>query len=410
MEHTDERQSPERTLEAAQRTLAERFGGPVSLSQESVLQSSGRSRVLRCRVVGGPTDLPASLIIKHVQGDAERAYDPEDAPPFSPAWRFFNDWTGAAFLSAVTGDPPVCPRFYGGDRAEGFILLEDLGEGESLADLLLGTDLARAERALVAFAATLGRMHAATIGREAEYRRLRDALVAPSPGAPGGVAFPRFREGCEAIGLPLSSGFETAVAAVTESMRQPGPFSAYTHGDACPDNTGCADGQLRLLDFEFGAFRHALRDGVYGRILFPTCWCANRLPSEIAQRMEAVYRSELVKGCPEAGDDTLFYRAVAEACAHWALETAQWHLLEALKEKGEWGIATMRQRLLVRFDLLAVLTEELGYLEALGATARAIAARLRALWPPGADQMPIYPAFRTALRSSPSINQPLTDY
>jgi hypothetical protein len=394
MEHTDEQQPPDRTLEAAQRTLSERFGGPVSLSQESVLQGSDRSRVLRCRVVGGPTELPASLILKHVRGDAECAYDPEDAPPFSPAWRLVNDWAGAEFLSAVSGDPPVCPRFYGGDRAEGFILLEDLGDEESLADLLLGADPVRAERALMAFAATLGRMHAATAGREAEHRLLRDALVAPAPGAPGGLAYPRFREGCEAIGFPLSSGFETAVAVVTASMRQPGPFSAYTHGDPCPDNTRCADGQLRLLDFEFGAFRHALRDGVYGRILFPTCWCVSRLPPEIAPRMEAVYRSELVKGCPEAGDDTVFYQAVVEACAHWALETAQWHLPEALQEEGQWGAATTRQRLLVRFDLLAALTEELGYLEALGATARAIAARLRALWPAEADRMPIYPAFR----------------
>jgi hypothetical protein len=396
MEHADEQPSVERVLEAAQKALSERFGGLVALSQAAVLQSSGRSRVLRCRVEGEPSDLPASLILKQALGDAERAYDPEDAPPFSPAWRFFNDWTGAEFLSAVSapGAPPVCPRFYGGDRAAGFVLLEDLGEGESLADLLQGADPVRAEQALLAFATTLGRMHAATIGREAEYLRRRRALGAPEEAAPEGAAYPRFREGCEAIGFLLSPEVEAEVAAVTAAMRQPGPFRAYTHGDPCPDNTRCADGQLRLLDFEFGAFRHALRDGVYGRILFPTCWCVSRLPPEIAPRMEARYRSELVKGCPEAGDDARFYRAVVEACAHWALETAHWHLPEALKEEGKWGLATPRQRLLVRFDLLAGLTEEFGCREPLGAAARAIAARLRALWPPEADAMPVYPAFR----------------
>lgn len=395
MENTDAQPSSERTRAAAQRVLAARYGGPVALGPEQVLQSSGRSRVWRLPVAAAPAGLPTSLILKQVQGDEQRGYDPDDATPFSPAWRFFNDWTGAELLTAVAADPPLGPRFYGGDRAEGFVLLEDLGEGESLADLLLGGDAARAEQALLQFARTLGRMHAATVGREEEYRRLRETLIPPAPEAPAaGVPFSRFREGCAAIDVALSAEVEAAIARVTAAMRQPGPFRAYTHGDCCPDNTRCEEGSVRLLDFEFGAFRHALRDGVYARILFPTCWCVSRLPPEIAPRMEAVYRAELVQGCPAAGDDTVFYRAVVEACAQWALETAQWHLIGALKEDGKWGRATTRQRLLVRFDRFADLTEEMGHLEALGATARAITARLRALWPPEADQMPLYPAFR----------------
>jgi hypothetical protein len=394
----DETPAPERTLAAAQKSLAERFGGPVTLSQATVLQSSGRSLVWRCQVDEGPAGLPDTLILKQVRGDAERAYDPDDAPPFSPAWRFFNDWTGAELLTVLTAQdaarPPVGPRFYGGDRAAGLIVLEDLGEGESLADLVQGNDPARAEQALMAFAAAVGRMHAATIGRETEYRRLQDALGAPAPEPPDGPGYPRFREACETLDFRLSSEFEAEIATVTASMREPGPFLAYTHGDPCPDNTRCSGDSLRLLDFEFGAFRHALRDGVYGRILFPTCWCVNRLPLAIAPRMEAVYRAELVKGCPEAGDDTRFSRVVVEACAHWALETAQWHLPEALKEDGQWGLATVRQRLLVRFDQAAALTEELGHLEALGAALHALAARLRMLWPAEADAMPLYPAFR----------------
>jgi hypothetical protein len=83
-----------------------------------------------------------------------------------------------------------------------------------------------------------------------------------------------------------------------------------------------------------------------------------------------------------------------EAVAHWTVETTGWRLTAALKEDSTWGIATIRQRLLVRLDNLAGLTEEYGHLEALGAAAHEIAARLRALWPPEANQMPLYPAFR----------------
>ena len=390
----------ESLLAAVEQALIVTFGGPVQLDREQVLRGSDRSRVFRCRILEGPVGIPTSVIVKHVQGDAEHPYTSDDAPPFSPAWRFFNDWTGAQFLSAVSAPgaslPPVCPRFYGGDRAKGFILLEDFGEGETLADLLQGDDPARAEEGLLALAATLGRMHATTVGRAAEYRRLREALegrFAEEP-APSGPTYPKLREGCAAIDVALSSSSEAALEQVAASMRDPGPFLAYTHGDPCPGNDRCAGGSLRLFDFEFGAFRHALHDGVYGRVPFPTCWCVNRLPEEIPPRMEAVYRAELVKGCPEAADDTLFHGAVVEAAAHWILDTTGWHLSNALKEDSEWGIATVRQRLLLRLDNLAALTEEFGHLESLAPTARDIAARLRALWPPEADQMPLYPAFR----------------
>jgi hypothetical protein len=396
MEAANERQSAERLAAAVEETLAEAWGGRVSLDREVVLRGSDRSRVLRFRVREGPAAAPASVIIKHVQGDENERYDPDNAPPFTPAWRFFNDWTGAQFLSAVADDPLLCPRFYGGDRGNGFVALEDLGEGDSLAEVLLGDDPARAEQALLALAATLGRMHAATIGREAEYQRLQDALGARSPGNPGQSSSPynSFREGCGALGIALTPGVAAALEAVAAAMREPGPFLAYTHGDPCPDNNRYADGRLRLFDFEYGAFRHALRDGVYGRVPFPTCWCVNRLPPDVPPRMEAAYRQELVKGCPEARDNDCFHRAVVEASAHWTFDTIGWHLSHALEQDREWGIATTRQRVLVRLDNLAALTGQLGHLEELGETAQEIAARLRALWPSEADAMPLYPAFR----------------
>ena len=396
MQPGDETQHLQPLIAAAEKTLGEVFGSTVQLGQSEVLGGSERSTVLRSRVFEGPAGTPASVIIKNALGDADHPYDPEAAPPFSSAWRLFNDWTGAQFLNDVSAAPPVAPQFYGGDRARGFIILEDLGEGESLADILLGGDPLYAEQALLSFAATLGRMHAATIGREADYRRLRNCVVTDSPASStqDNPAYPRFCEACDILGIALPTDFRAALEVVCASMREPGPFLAYTHGDACPDNNRYSHGSLCLLDFEFGGFRHALRDGVYGRVPFPTCWCVNRLPADIPPRMEAAYRTELVRGCPEAGDDVIFRKAVVEASAHWVLETTGRHLQDALEEDRDWGIASLRQRVLLRLDRLAALTDEMGYLQPLGAAAREIAVRLRVLWPSEADQIPLYPAFR----------------
>jgi hypothetical protein len=91
--------------------------------------------------------------------------------------------------------------------------------------------------------------------------------------------------------------------------------------------------ELRLIDFEFGRLGHALMDGTYGRMIFPSCWCANRLPSRLVSKMEAVYRTELVKGCPEAQEDRIFERALVSVCGFW-LFTEPLPLYPAFRERS----------------------------------------------------------------------------
>jgi len=55
--------------------------------------------------------------------------------------------------------------------------------------------------------------------------------------------------------------------------------------------------------------------------------------------------------------------------------------------------ATSRQRYLLRSQIVAQTTEEIGHMEAIGATIGAMAAKMRVLWPDAAD-VAAYPAFR----------------
>jgi hypothetical protein len=111
--------------------------------------------------------------------------------------------------------------------------------------------------------------------------------------------------------------------------------------------------------------------------------------------MEAAYRAELIKGCPEAPevvDDERFCLAVVEACAACVING---HNALTLLEDHRWGISTTRQRALLRFDIFSKMTEEYGHLKSVGETVLMIANKLRAQWPAEADAMPYYPAFHT---------------
>jgi hypothetical protein len=381
-------------IEVLEKLLSQRFEGKVRLDHAGALRSSGRSKVNRFHMIEGPPDAPNSVIVKEAVAIGGEAYDP--ALPGGPAWRLFNEWAGLQFLTETCGAASPAPRFYAGDRDRGLLALEDLGGSRRLDHALLGDDPIDAEKMLVAFAATLGRMHAATIGKHAEFERIRDGL-GPRESAQRGDGSDRLatllRNIAQVVGVEPALGIDEELRMVTKNLTEPAPFFAYLHRDPCPDNCLIVDDGLKLIDYEFGGYGHALKDGIYGRIHFPTCWCVNKLPERLPLKMENAYRAELIKGCPEAADDGRFYRAVVEACAACLINAH--HALTLLGD-NQWGISTMRQRALLRFDIFWEMSEEYGHLKSVGATVGAVAKKLRDQWPVEAEAMPYYPAFRTS--------------
>jgi Phosphotransferase enzyme family len=379
-------------LAAAERLLSKEFGREVRLGDAARLSEDGRRNLLlRSRDLSG--GFPASFIIKKVVVDA---YDPDDTASWDVR-RFFSDWVGAQFLSAIS-DSPHSPRFYGGDYSLGFFILEDLGHHRSLVEPLLEGDAATAEGALIKFSACLGALHAATIGQSATFeglfRAIRPQLGTLAQAATGlDDRVHQLQAGLDGLGVRAEMGLPRELEAMVDAIESPGPFLSYIHGDPCPDNVFWTGEQLRLIDFEFGRFGHALVDGTYGRMLFPTCWCANCLPSALVSKMEAVYRGELVKGCPEAQDDRIFETALARVCGFWLLSTLSRDLTRAVEADRTWGIATLRQRLLARLEAFITTAEACDQLPALRGTASRLLEVLRKAWPE-APPVPLYPAFQ----------------
>lgn len=398
-----------------QGALARALGGQVGIGAiERISDPDRRNQLLRCHLVQAPAGTPVTVMVKRRRpGD----YDPE-AHHTAATRGLYRDWAGLQFLSELGAEIGTeiagSPRFYAGDRAAGLILMEDLGSARRLDDHLLDGTAEEAERGLLMLAAALGRMHAATIGREADYVRIRGALgPGDGPAAREADAADVERAGktlaeqCAALGVTPPAGLSQDVTATAASVAEPGPFLAYTHGDPCPDNSavylasrGHSADAFRLIDFEIGGYRHALRDGVYGRVRFPTCWCVRDIPEPVIKRMEDAYRTELIKGCPAAADDALYARALVLSCAAWILTTLGWSLASAIQADREWGVATERQRILLRLPAFATLARQVGHLEALGETADRLNAALSTRWADNPAPIDLYPAFTRGTRAT----------
>ena len=393
MPESDEKDHSE-TVAIAENVLCKSFEGDVRLKIETKFDTD-QATVLRCRVVESPSCVPQSVIVKKVLTADGTEFQPNSPDEMVP--RFFNDWAGLEFLSEISdGDSPAA-QFYGGDWEKGLMVIEDLGDGRNFHGSLRGESATAATGELIKLARALGKTHALTIRKKAVYDSIRDRLgprdKPPSMTGEWRQLAGKLDEVCERIGVKPHRGTKAEMKAIATFIAAPGPFLAYTHGDPIPMNALPVGDERKLFDFEFGEFRHALRDGIYGRVCFPTWYHINRVPDNVVQEMETAYRAELAKGCPEAADDTLFFRSVVEACAYWAIHS-RLNFIEKVREKDhKWGISTQRQILLLCFDIFGRVSEEFGHLEALGATVRDIAAKLREHWA-GLEEMPYYPAFR----------------
>lgn len=381
-----------RERQDAERVLAAEIGG-VRLGEGTLLEGSDRSRIARFAVLDGPSHLPATVIVKRTLGMGGG----DDLPdrPDSPTVRFFNEWAGLQYLGEIGSDLPLAPRLYAGDRDAGLLVMEDLGAVNGFTDVLLGVDRAAAEAALVAWITTIGRLHGQTLSRTGRFRQIRDSLGSPDPGFGVRWIAPTFHAMLDAVDIRPGKALGVDLAALEAVFLDPGDFSAFIHADPCPDNWAASGETHRLIDFEYSRIGHALLDGSYPRALFPTCWCAGRLPERVARKLEATYRAELAGSCIAARDDRRYAQAVAETCTHWMILLCHWFpMADLLREDREWGLATIRQRLLTRLDAVTVATAEARHLETVGELARALSGELHERWDGETEPMPLYPAFQ----------------
>ena len=304
-------ESIEAVRDVAARVMA-RTMGEVRLGRATLLNGSDRSSVLRVIVEDAPNGAPSSIIVKRAIDLGAEWDDP--SLPDSPTTRFFNEWASLQFLGEIAADHPLAPRLIAADRNAGILVMQDLVPMTVLSATLLGNDPDAAQADLIAYATTVGRLHACTAAHVAEFQHLRNALGPPNPGFGWDWILPTFHGMLDCLGISPVDGIDDDLATLAACMAEPGDFTALFHSDPCPDNWGWTGDRDYLIDFEYSNIGHALTDGVYGRVPFPTCWCIGVLPEHVAQAMERAYRTELGRGCPAARDDQRYARAVAEAC------------------------------------------------------------------------------------------------
>jgi phosphotransferase family enzyme len=375
-------------LARAGEALSKASGDLIKLDDAEILSNDSRRNFIARAVARYGNGRARSFILKATRSPN---YDPAAANVLQVSG-LAKEWVACAFLASRVPGHGHGAALLAGDVANGIMVFEDLGARlASLVDLLLNGTAHEAEHALKLYATALGRLHVDTIGCLEVYHQTFDSIFGPGrPRRPPGW---RLAKEAELVaqrigGTPPVSELDL----LSSRLMDPGPWLALTHGDPCPDNSLLVDERVRLIDYEFARPSHALLDGIYWRMGFPTCWCAGRTPADVAARIDAAYRMELGTSIPLALDDSAYRIELTYMSAVWLFTCLSWRLDDALEHDERWGIWSIRGRLLWYLEAVIEMTDAANLLPGMNRVAQGWLLELRRRWP-DATPLGLYPSF-----------------
>ncbi|PPK63936.1 hypothetical protein V5P93_001854 [Actinokineospora auranticolor] len=376
------------TVVAAESVLSKRFGARIRLAEPEDLGGSERSIVLRVKVAASPFSLPRTLAVKRY---VER-------PDTGSRDSWVREAVSYQLFTALAAEDRMCPELFAHDRGTSLLVLEDLGRAPTLAEKLHGDDARVAEGALLSWARSLGRLHASTAGREADFDALLRRLSPPKSKDPLTVDGPIAVEALPLL-LRTEYGVATSDAALdaaraTLALLDTARHRAFSPSDSCPDNNLITNRGVRFLDFEGGCVRNILFDAAYLTVPFPSCWCAYSLPPGMTDAMLAAWRAEIRVMWPDLDDDEVLLPRLLDAQVFWVwLTTWQYLTVPDVEQLGSGGaVARPHQAdvLVARWAGLAAAARR-AKSAAVAEHAESVVTALTRRF--GERSLPLYPAF-----------------
>ena len=370
---------PEAEQRAAETLLTRTLGEPAVVQAAEPLWDRGhifRLRLGRGGGAGASTASGRTVILKRKRKEW----------PIS-AQLFGDELAALDYLNSMP--VPVAPRLLGADAQAGQLLMEDLGDGATLADSLMAAGPEQVQAELIAYGKALGSLHAWSMGHAGEAAGVR---ARHGPGSAG----PRWRDAVQRGKEPfLTTAATLGVAShgVAEEIDQVHrmivgtSYLGLVHGDPCPDNVRLIDGTCRIVDYEYAGWGPVAYDAGYLLAPFPSCWCFARLPDEVAGPAVAAYRAILETAGIELGPE---WESVTTAVLAAAFLGRGQMFAEALdRDDDDWGTTTMRPRLLAWLRSFTGRAGD-GTLPRLQAAAAAMRDRLAERW--AGARIPDYPS------------------
>ncbi|WP_314859716.1 phosphotransferase [uncultured Corynebacterium sp.] len=237
--------------------LSQRFGGNQVLTEVKVLSGSGNAVVLRARVMPSPFLQQRSVVLKYVPG----------AGDISEQVNLIREIVAYQFTTSLNEDIRPGPVLLAHDVEKKILVITDAGDGDTFAELLMGSTSKHRVELLRSLGRAIGKMHAGTADKEADFRVLLTRMLSKHSHL---RSFNKYREHMltaaitvgerlvAAAGVPVPAAVHEFAA---EAIRRlvSGQHRAFTPFDLAPENIIVSD-RTYFLDYEWAGFRDAAFD------------------------------------------------------------------------------------------------------------------------------------------------------
>lgn len=306
-------------IRAAADILTKRYGGEQQLVDVERLDGSGLADVFRARVVNNPFFQHRSVVVKHSPATGDELADAA----------FLRETVAYQFATSLSEEVRPGPVLLGYDTAQRILIISDLGDGRTLADLLQDADPETHVDILRRLGRALGKMHAGTADDEdafnvlfqrmtrsrknsANLQLLRDRLLSH-----------RIRIGVEFLenaGIDIPGEVRFAATNVrTRPLR--GGMRAFTPFDLTPDNIIQTGSSFYFLDYEWAGFRDVTFDVAFVVARFPVFLAAQPFNAAATEAFVDAWVSEVRGIWPSVKHlDTLQARITAGLIG-WAMSS-----------------------------------------------------------------------------------------
>ncbi|WP_026917827.1 hypothetical protein [Gordonia shandongensis] len=367
-------------LDVAAGVLAKRAGTAVHLDDPEDLGGSGRTAVLRARVIDNPVSLDRTVVVK--------AFDEE-----TPAAQVLREIASYRYATALPTQSRPGPQLLASDLDARVLVLTDLGNGRSMVEVLGSDDPDDVERGVSAWGQALGRMHAATLGGDEDFATLLrisgksvKGSVRKAVAAGGGVrdeaaaAFAAFDDVTRQLGVDLPTDARDLLGEGL-ALFDDGDFRAFSPADVGPENILLNGDGIKFMDYEWGEFRDATLDVAYAQATFPARLSVDVVGHrpELETALSDAWRAEVKPLWPSMTDRGLENR-ILKARTLWVWLSTYW-MIRGDATGHDWALHTTDARVLLsRWADLADAGESVGAADGFVDCADRVREALRVFW------------------------------
>lgn len=305
----------------------------------------------------------------------------------------------------------VTPCLIHFDDDAGLVIQTDVGDWPTLQGLLMGGDPSKATTGMIDMGTSVGRLHAATIGKEDGHRHILDGNAADVDTGLnyvyGADRWDGIEQACADLGLPSASPARPDVLRLLQRIFEPGPYTALTHLDLNPTNVLSTDHGARLVDFEGCRFGQLGIDASFLHYPFPhhsTPWAT--VPTSVIDAADLAYRTALASGGAHHALARYDHMLADGAAAVLIARISRLPLL-ARPDQSPHNSWRRRGQILQQIQVFTRLAEKADPLWALADWLRSLATAMIDRWPDASNaQAPLFPAFAQTPQLPPILSGP----